>query len=218
VRDGGRPEWAAHLGTEPVIGLDDVVSRLSTLTLDRSLGLAPPDLRRSAVAALLSPMPETPGLEVLLTRRAWDLRTHRGEVSFPGGAEDPGDDFPVGTALREANEEVGFVAEDVNVVGALDPLTTFTSDRVVIPVVVTTPVRPTVVRSPTEVDAILHVPLASLLDAGCYHREIWSWEGSPERTMHFFELVGDTIWGATASMLNQLLTALLPGRPAAPLA
>lgn len=190
-----------------------------------------PGIRRSAVAVLLSGATRASvedraapgGLEVLLTRRAWTMRTHRGEVSFAGGGVEAGDEFPVGTALREAKEEIDLDVGLVEVVGALEPLTTFTSDRVVLPVVGVTPERPAVVAAPLEVDAILHVPLRELLHPDCYHQELWSWgsemrgagiDATTDHPMHFFELEGDTVWGATAAMLHQLLSQLLvgPGR------
>lgn len=221
-RPGGPPPWADLIGTDPAVTPADIRDALGGLDVDRSMGLVGAGLRRSAVAAILSTTtgPAGPSFEVLLTRRAWTMRTHRGEVSFPGGAEDPGDDFPTGTALREACEEVQFDPSSAEVVGALDPLTTFTSDRVVVPVVLVTPERPTVVASPAEVDAILHVSLADLLHPDTYHSELWSWDeafervpgGVPARTdhpMHFYDLPGDTVWGATAAMLTQLLAALL---------
>lgn len=206
----------------PDLSLTDVHTRLSSATVEQSMAQIEPGLRRSAVVVLVSGADD--GVELLFTRRSWDMRTHRGEVSFAGGGEEAGDDFPVGTALREACEEVSLDVGLVRVAGALGPLTTFTSDRVVVPVVGTTTERPSVVASPAEVDAILHVPLAELLEPGCYHEELWSWSGLPDaglgraddHPMHFFDIVGDTIWGATANMVHQLLTLLLVGEPVAP--
>jgi len=222
---GGPPPWADLVGTDPDLGLDDVRSRLAGATIADAMAAADPTLRRSAVAVLLSgttargaEVTGGPGVEVLLTRRSWSMRTHRGEVSFAGGGEEPGDDFPVGTALREACEEISLDVGLVEVVGALRPLTTFTSDRVVLPVVAVTPERPAVLAAPDEVDAILHVPLADLLHPDCYHEERWSWgdelrsagiDRADDHPMHFFDLLGDTVWGATAAMLHQLLTLLL---------
>ncbi|MEI2655123.1 MAG: CoA pyrophosphatase [Microthrixaceae bacterium] len=231
VRAGGPPPWSDWIDTDPALGLDDVRRRLSAVTVEGAMAAVAPDLRRSAVAVLISSLTRAggvaagggSGVEVLLTRRAWTMRTHRGEVSFAGGAEEDGDDFPVGTALREASEEIALDLGLVEVVGALRPLTTFTSDRVVLPVVAVTPERPVVVAEPAEVDAILHVPLAELLHPECYHEERWTWgdemrgagiSAVTDHPMHFFELVGDTIWGATAAMLHQLLTLLLPAAEA----
>lgn len=229
-RPGNPPPWAAHVGTDPRLHPATIRDALAASTVERSMALVPPGIRRSAVAVILSSLvPESddgPETEILLTRRSWNMRTHRGEVSFAGGAEDPGDDFPVGTAAREAFEEVGVGAGLIEPVGALDPLTTFTSDRVVVPVVLLTSSRPDVVLEPAEVDAVLHVPLRELLHPDCYHQELWSWGDDVETTagsdvrlraasdhpMHFFDLHGDTVWGATAAMLHQLLGVLLAPR------
>lgn len=208
---GGMPPWAAHIGTRPELDAAAVATAFEGLGVERSLGLADLELRRSAVAVVVSDV-GSGDVEVLLTRRSWGMRTHRGEVAFPGGAVESDDAFPVGTALREASEEVGLRPERVSVVGALDPLTTFTSDRVVIPVVTVAEGRPEVVAEPAEVDAILHVPVAELLHPDCYRQERWSWGHERDHVMHFFELPGDTVWGATAAMLTQLLTIVLPDR------
>ena len=225
ARQGGPPPWAHLIDTDPALRLADVRRAFDDLSVDRSITAMLPDIRRSAVAVIVSERGELDasgdvggGLELLLTRRAWGMRTHRGEVAFPGGAEDPGDEFPIGTALREATEEVGLDRDTVEVIGALDPLTTFTSDRVVIPVVGMTMRRPAMEASPVEVDAVLHVPLAELLHPDCYHEERWSWgedfefRSAADHPMHFFDLHGDTIWGATAAMVHQLLTVVLVGR------
>lgn len=211
---GPAPAWSAVIGTEPSLALDEIRERLALMSIDRSMAMVDGLNRRSAVAIVLSEGQR--GLEVLLTRRAWHMRTHRGEIAFPGGGEEAGDVFPVGTALREACEEVALNTSIVDAVGALDPMVTFTSDKAVVPVVFTTPVRPMVIESPDEVDAILHVPVAELLDPECYRCELWTWTSDDpdappsryEHPVHFFELWGDTLWGATASMLNQLLTVL----------
>lgn len=205
---GGEPPWARHIGRRPELAAGDVAAAFDGLGVERAMGLADPELRRSAVAVVLSEVGDG-DMEVLLTRRSWGMRTHRGEVAFPGGALEEGDEFPVGTALREANEEVGLLTTSVSVVGALDPLTTFTSDRVVVPVVTVTEGRPDVVAAPDEVDAILHVPIAELLHPECYRQERWSWAHERDHVMHFYELPGDTVWGATAAMLTQLLGVLL---------
>jgi len=146
---------------------------------------------------------------VLCTRRAWDLRTHRGEVSFPGGGEEPLDTDLVHTALREADEEVGLDPASVQVLGELDHLTTVTSDRVIVPFVGVLDEAPRgLVASPAEVDSILEVPVSALVRPDAYREERW---GPPEidHPVVFFEINGDTIWGATAAMLRQFLHLVL---------
>lgn len=207
----GAPAWAAAQHHPTRLSLADIAYRLDGLSIERSLHMVGGADRRSAVAIVLSEGAE--GIEVLLTRRAWHMRTHRGEIAFPGGGEEHGDVFPVGTALREACEEVALDARIVSPIGALDPMLTVSSNRAVVPVVFATEQRPTVIESPDEVDAILHVSFRELLEPGCYRRELWTWNepDSPRlyrHPVHFFELFGDTLWGATASMLNQLLTVV----------
>lgn len=141
---------------------------------------------------------------VVLTRRAGHLRAHSGEVSFPGGGEDPADADLAATALREASEEIGLEPTSVEIIGELDHLSTVTSRSFIVPYVGVLPDRPHLVPNPDEVDAILHVPLSELLLADVFREERWG-EGPAARPIVFFELVGDTVWGATAALLRQLL-------------
>lgn len=140
---------------------------------------------------------------VVLTRRSAALRVHSGEVSFPGGGQDDGEDLP-DTARREAREEVGLDPAAVEIIGELDHLSTVTSNSFIVPYVAVLPERPHLTPSPAEVDAVLHVALSELLDPAIFREERWDIFGT-ERPIWFFELVGDTVWGATAAMLRQLL-------------
>lgn len=163
-------------------------------------------------SAVLAPFFERDGrTHVLVTRRSWDMRHHRGEVSFPGGGEEPDDASPVETALREAFEEVALDPARVEVVGELDHLTTVSSDRFIIPVVGILDGPPVgLVPEPTEVEAIIELPVDDLLAPGVYREERW---GPPEidHPVHFFEVDGDTIWGATAAMLHHFLILVSGG-------
>ena len=162
-------------------------------------------------SAVLAPLYEEDGqVKVVLTRRAQHLRSHRGEVSFPGGGQEPGEDLTQ-TALREAHEEIGLDPLDVEVVGELDHLATIMSRSFIVPFVGFLSARPHLVPSPAEVELILHVPLDDLLDPDAYHEERW---GIPpmDRPLIFFEIEGDTIWGATGAMLRNLL-ALVTATP-----
>ena len=98
--------------------------------------------------------------------------------------------------------------DTVEIVGRLDRLSTFTSQSMVHPFVGLLPGRPDgLVADPGEVEHILHVPLADLLDPEAFHEEIWRFPDGHDRSLTFFEIVGDTVWGATARMLRQLLSA-----------
>ena len=145
---------------------------------------------------------------VVLTRRAWHLRHHAGEVSFPGGRREPGDTDLWATALREASEETGLTPDSVCKVGRLDSFVTVGSRSLVCPFVATVGERPELVPDPAEVERVLHVRLSELTDPEAWREEVWSLGEAlgGERTMTFFELPGDTVWGATAAVLRRLLT------------
>ncbi|MGH9139408.1 MAG: NUDIX hydrolase [Acidimicrobiales bacterium] len=167
-------------------------------------------------SGVLAPFYEDDGeLYVLLTRRSWGLRSHTGEVSFPGGRADDGESA-VDAALRESAEEIGLARTDVEVLGELDHLMTVTSSSFIVPLVGVLPGgHPTdLTANPAEVDAVLHVPVAELLLDEVFREELWDFGPSAGasgawRSIYFFELFGDTVWGATAAMLRQLLSLLL---------
>jgi 8-oxo-dGTP pyrophosphatase MutT (NUDIX family) len=200
-RPGGPPPWAQLPPERRRPCVDDVRQALATGRPPRRSALEGADVRASAV---LAPLYERDGeAVVVLTRRAQHLRAHRGEVSFPGGGQDPGEDLRV-TALREAHEEIGLHPRHVELIGQLDHLQTVTSQSFIVPFVGVLAEVPELVPSPHEVEHVLHVPLSELLDDGVYHAERWGLEPL-DRELSFFEVEGDTIWGATAAMLRNLL-------------
>lgn len=142
---------------------------------------------------------------VVLTRRSWALRSHTGEVSFPGGAHDPDDPDLWATACREAHEEIGLDPATIRPIGELHHLATVTSRSFIVPYVGLLDDPPVLDANPHEVDAILHVSLAELLHDDVYRQERWG-IGGVARSIHFFELYGDTVWGATGAMLVDLLS------------
>lgn len=163
-----------------------------------------PEIDRAS--AVLAPLYEVDGeLHVILTRRTWEMRSHSGEVSFPGGREDVGDVDLWHTALREAQEEIALDPALVTPIGELDHLATVTSHSFIVPYVGALPDRPPTTANPSEVSAVLHVPVAELLDPAIFREERWTFPWGVDRPIFFFELVGDTVWGATGAMLRQLL-------------
>lgn len=169
----------------------------------------------AAASAVLVPLYEHDGeLHVVLTRRAQTMRTHKGEVSFPGGRADPGETY-LETALREAFEEVSMDPGSVEPLGELDHLTTVTRRAYIVPVVGLLPGRPELTPNPGEVDAVLHVSLSELMDPEVFREERWG-SGELARPIYFFDLFGDTVWGATAALLRQLLARLTGVDPGAP--
>lgn len=156
-------------------------------------------------AAVLAPLFEEDGeARVILTRRAAHLRSHTGEVSFPGGRLDAGEDA-LAAALREAAEEVGIEPAGVDIIGELSPLATVGSRASITPFVGVLATRPELTPNPDEVELAFDVSLAELMDVGIFREERWQWAGQPDRPMYFFDLPDDTIWGATARMLYELL-------------
>lgn len=200
-RPGATAPWADR---RDVIGLDALLDVVSARAPQR---LAPPfpGARNSAVLVLLHDTGTggIDGVEALFTKRAQHLRNHKGEISFPGGRMEAGE-TPVETALREAWEEVALDPALVTVVGELDHLSTVVSNSYIVPVVATVAERPALAPHAGEVDRILWVPLDELARADTYREEWWG-IGDLERPIHFFELDDETIWGATARMLHQLL-------------
>lgn len=160
--------------------------------------LVPARLREAAV--LLPLIPRGDALHILLTHRHQGLRNHAGQVSFPGGSIEPGDEGPVAAALREAEEEVGL--SSAMPLGLLDPLVTISAFHVW-PVVARVPPGFTAVIDPSEVQAAFEVPLAFLLDPANCRRVEADYQG---RRRHWFEFAydGHRIWGVTAAMLVNL--------------
>ena len=154
---------------------------------------------------------------MIFTRRSTALRTHRGEVSFPGGRLEEGESAVAG-ALREAFEEVHLDPSAVTVVGWIHPLTTMVSASLIQPVLATVDGRPDLTPSPAEVERVFDVSLAELSDPSVFHEERWSIPGreipgSDDNSfpVWFFEVSGEMIWGATARMLYELLSVVLTG-------
>ena len=148
------------------------------------------------LAAVLAPIVLEPGPAVILTVRAAALSRHAGEISFPGGLSEPGETLAQ-TALREAQEEVGIEPAQVEVLGFLPPIHTVEFTLMVVPVVGRLEGVPTLHPSPREVARILTPRLEDLADESAWRFEYWR-----EHRVWFYELDGEILWGATASMVR----------------
>lgn len=154
-------------------------------------------------AATLVPLVDRPGgLKVLLTQRTDHLHDHPGQISFPGGRMEPGDDSPLATALRETEEEIGLARQFVNVIGYLDSYATGTG-FLVTPVVALVSPGFSLSLDTFEVADAFEVPLDFLLDAGNYRRERIEVR-TGKRWFYVIEYEQRYIWGATAGMLMNL--------------
>jgi 8-oxo-dGTP pyrophosphatase MutT (NUDIX family) len=189
----------------PIPATPPVSPEVADSVLDERLPMVDP--RPAAVLCAL--FEEDGDSWVVLTRRSTRLRSHTGEVSFPGGRLDQGE-TAVSAALREADEEVGIPPSTVEIIGRLSPLATMTSRSAIVPFVGVLRQRPVLHPNPAEVDRAFSVPLSELMAPGVYHEERWGFPGGGDRAIHFFELPGDTVWGATAKMLRELLDRTYP--------
>ena len=147
---------------------------------------------------------------LLFTERSRALTRHSGEISFPGGKQDPGDPTLLATALREAHEEIGLVPDRAVFLGILPPVFTVVSNYLIFPHLALVQgsldeIAPAL--NPLEVAAIIDAPLAALADPTIMHTEQWERRG--QRVMvHFYQFGPHRIWGATARILTDLLQLL----------
>jgi 8-oxo-dGTP pyrophosphatase MutT (NUDIX family) len=140
---------------------------------------------------------------VLVTQRSQTVGHHKGQISFPGGACEPGDGSLLDTALREVQEEIGVPRDSVEVLGALDDFPTI-SRFVVTPFVGIIP-HPFAYRlNRDEVEATVEVPLAFLRDPAHLREEQLVHEGQVHNVL-FWDYGAYTIWGATARTLKSFL-------------
>lgn len=153
-------------------------------------------------AAVLVPIVAHAEPSVLLTQRAQHLPDHPGQISFPGGKIDEGDDTPLASALREADEEIGLPRSHVDPIGYLDVYMTTLGYRIV-PVIAR--VRPDfhLKLNKSEVDETFEVPLAFLMEQKNFQRHSRDWQGM---TRHYYAVpYGERyIWGVTAGILRNL--------------
>jgi 8-oxo-dGTP pyrophosphatase MutT (NUDIX family) len=180
----------------------DVARRLRAVLLDPGAAAAL-EVHGRIDAAVLVPLYLDGGrLHAVFTRRRDDLRRHAGEISFPGGRQDPGEADLRRTALREAEEEIGLPVEAVELIGALQPTPTIATNYAVYPFVGLIEPGRTWTPSAAEVDAVLELSL-DRLRAGSERRRLHR-RGVAFRTDVY--VVGEhLIWGATARILADLL-------------
>jgi 8-oxo-dGTP pyrophosphatase MutT (NUDIX family) len=189
--------------------LEPVRRGAETITADELTRFVPPEgsrTRRGAVLLLFGEGPDGPDL--LLTERAHDMRSHPGQVSFPGGSTDPTDGSPAVTALREAQEETGLDPAGVQVFATLPELWLPPSNFAVTPVLgwwrTETPVRAV---DPAEVHAVYRVPVSELLDPAhrVSVRHPSGWRGPAFLIGEDKDLV---LWGFTAGIISRLFDFL----------
>ncbi len=213
-RPGGPAPWA-HLGASSRrVTLAEVRRRLAELPGVTPAGaFAAASESGARLAAVLVLLFEERGeARVILTKRPETMPSHRGEIAFPGGRYEPSLDAGLAdTALREAEEEIGLDPGLVEIVAELDVIGTVGSGFVISPFVGVLDGRPRLEPHPTEVVKVFDVALSELMHDDAFREERWDIWGA-DQAVHFYELPGETVWGATARMLTAFLAHLIEDR------
>ncbi|HZD79690.1 MAG TPA: CoA pyrophosphatase [Actinomycetota bacterium] len=163
---------------------------------------APPGDR---LAGVMVPILVGPEPAVVFTRRTAHLSRHAGEISFPGGLQDPGERHVLDTALRETSEELGIPPSAFDVLGALAPVHTTVSGILIVPFVGMLALRPTLTPNAEEIAEVLEFPVRRLIEA---EAEVEVPRGDRIYRGFAYGMEGHTIWGATARILHQLIEIL----------
>jgi len=160
-------------------------------------------------AAVLVAIVDRGEANLVFAQRSERVGQHAGQISFPGGRIDPDDPDDLHAALREAHEEVALPPAAVEPLGMLDDTETVATQFVITPWVGL--VREPVAWQPDghEIERVIEVPVAALLEKGCFRVEQWERAGVV-RDVYFYEYGDTTIWGATARILKQYLDIVEP--------
>lgn len=159
------------------------------------------DAERTADAAVLIAVTDRPQPGLILTQRPQGMRDHPGQVAFPGGKIDPGEDA-IAAALREAEEELAMRSADVRVIGATDRYQTGTGFDIT-PVLGVVPPDLPLVANPHEVEAWFEAPLDLMLDRDSWSEHEVFWNGAMRRYLEY-HYQGFRIWGVTAAIIANL--------------
>ena len=172
------------------------------------------DDKRVSSAVLLPIYYKENQCHILFTKRTDNVKEHKGQISFPGGAFEPADETLANTALRESAEEIGLVADRVEILGELDDTRTLTSNYVVSPFVGLISEPHEFKADGWEAERIIEVPVPALMDRNSLHEETELINGRAIE-VYYYNYKGNIIWGATARILHQFLEILAQLRQAA---
>lgn len=162
-----------------------------------------PSARQGAVLALIYPKDNLPHIALML-RNTYE-GTHSGQVSFPGGRKEESDQNLIQTALREAHEEMNILPGEVEILGALSKVYIPPSRFMVSPYVAYSKKRPDFKPDPVEVAEIIEAPLKLILkESSIKQKPIFVQVTNSELDVKYFDILGHTVWGATAMMLKEL--------------
>lgn len=163
--------------------------------------------RPASVLALFgSPREQLSDMSLLLTRRTERVETHKGQIAFPGGAQDPEDQDVIETALRETEEEVGIPRSEIEIIGTMPRLWTRTG-FLVTPVLglLKSPIEDRPIEiSPAEIDEVFWTPMKQVQDPGTYREDFLEVAGT-QYSIHSFQLGSHRVWGVTGSIIKNIL-------------
>jgi 8-oxo-dGTP pyrophosphatase MutT (NUDIX family) len=187
--------------------LETLRRRIEAALAERPRKVVEPEGLVPAAVLLLLTNPADP--HILFAKRTEKVSHHKGQISFPGGIVETWDGSRLETALREAREEIGLPPEAVEVLGTLDDTETQSTRFVITPFVglIRGPVR--YAPDGKEIERVLEVPLAAVLDPANFRVEMWE-RDNKTRPVYFFEFNGETVWGATARILKQFVDVVFP--------
>jgi len=184
--------------------MDELEKRL-TRFLNNNISIPTAGAIESAAAVLILLVKENDDWKIVYTRRTTGVRTHQGEVSFPGGAYENGDSSMVQTALRETYEEIGVALECIRIVGGLEPIRTI-SNFMVYPFVGIMECAPEFVINPDEVERLFMIPIKWLENPENFYEQDHLVETRYVRkVIHYHNYEGEHLWGLTARITQQLL-------------
>ncbi len=187
---------------------------LEKVTLAPQVATSEQDLHYRQAAVLILFYRKQNEWYLLFTKRSQQVNHHKGQISFPGGAKEEGDATLLHTALRETKEEIGLLPENIQIVGRISPHRTVTSNYQVWPFIgiYTKALDIThLTIEEKEVEKILEVPLRSLLQQYPPQTETIWWKGE-KKIIYYYKYDHDVIWGATATILTELLKKIVEKR------
>ena len=166
------------------------------------------DARIAAVLILL--YPENESIHTVFMQRPEYDGVHGGQISFPGGKKEPEDEDVIATAFRETNEETGVDPTKINLIGTTTPLYIPVSKMIVTPVIGWIEKKPVFIYQPEEVEFLIEADMKKLLDPSIVKTKPFKIRGELI-DVKYYDYDGNTIWGATAMILNELLVLFRRG-------
>jgi 8-oxo-dGTP pyrophosphatase MutT (NUDIX family) len=194
------------------LSVAELRTRVSSALGRHRRALPPSDRVPAAVLVLFVYGDGIPAL--VFAKKTEDVPHHKGQFSFPGGVVQRSDASVVETALREAREEIGLEPSVVEVLGLFDDIPTTVSNFVITPVLGLVIGQPAFRPDGREIERVIEIPLAHLLQPDAFRVEQWEREGV-RRPVVFVKYGDDVVWGTTGRILSELLGALFPEIPRA---